>query len=62
MTKKGKPMKTSVAIDPELLEWIDSMVEKKRFATRTHAIELGLQLLKERSETTETFSNVAKQK
>jgi Arc/MetJ-type ribon-helix-helix transcriptional regulator len=60
MGKKGKPMKTSVAIDPELLSWIDDMIGKKRFATRTHAIELGLQLLKERSETTETFSNAAK--
>jgi Arc/MetJ-type ribon-helix-helix transcriptional regulator len=59
MTKKGKPMKTSVAIDPELLDWIDSMIEKKRFATRTHAIELGLQLLRERSEKTETFSKAA---
>ena len=52
-------MKTSVAIDPELLDWIDSMIENKRFATRTHAIELGLQLLKERSEKTETFSRNA---
>jgi Arc/MetJ-type ribon-helix-helix transcriptional regulator len=59
MTKKGKPMKTSVAIDPDLLGWIDEMIDKKRFATRTHAIELGLQLLKERSEKTETFSRNA---
>jgi Arc/MetJ-type ribon-helix-helix transcriptional regulator len=59
MTKKGKPMKTSVAIDPDLLSWIDEMIDKKRFATRTHAIELGLQLLKERSEKTETFSRTA---
>jgi len=60
MTKKGKPMKTSVAIDPDLLEWIDGMIEKKRFATRTHAIEYALQLLRERSESTENLSNVAK--
>ncbi len=59
MTKKAKPMKTSVAIDPELLNWIDEMIASKRFATRTHAIELGLQLLKERSERTETFSRNA---
>jgi len=53
-------MKTSVAIDPDLLEWIDGMIEKKRFATRTHAIEYALQLLRERSESTENLSNVAK--
>lgn len=48
-------MKTSVAIDRELLEWVDSMVAKKRFATRTHAIEYALQLLRESGIGTESL-------
>jgi Arc/MetJ-type ribon-helix-helix transcriptional regulator len=39
--------KTSVALDKNLLVWVDKMVETKRFATRTHAIEYALQRLKE---------------
>jgi Arc/MetJ-type ribon-helix-helix transcriptional regulator len=34
-------------LDPDLLTWIDEMIEKKRFANRTHAIEYALQRLKE---------------
>jgi Arc/MetJ-type ribon-helix-helix transcriptional regulator len=44
----GKKIKTSVALDEELLEWIDKLVASKRFANRTHAIEYALQRLKER--------------
>ncbi len=40
-------VKTSVALDKELLVWVDKMVAKKRYGSRTHAIELGLQRLKE---------------
>jgi Arc/MetJ-type ribon-helix-helix transcriptional regulator len=40
-------MKTSVAIDPDLLAWVDTLVQKRRFANRTHAIELALQKLRE---------------
>jgi Arc/MetJ-type ribon-helix-helix transcriptional regulator len=40
-------MKTSMDLDPELLAWIDKMVGKKRFASRTHAVEYALQRLKE---------------
>lgn len=43
----AKKVKTSVALDLELLKWIDVEVEKKRFANRTHAIEYALQKLKE---------------
>lgn len=46
----GRKLKTSVSIDTDLLEWVDAQVKKKRFATRTHAIELGLQTLKDQSE------------
>lgn len=43
----GKKVKTSVALDEDLLTWIDEMIERKRFASRTHAIEYALQRLKE---------------
>jgi len=44
----GRKRKTSVALDEELLAWIDRLVEAKRFASRTHAIEYALQRLRER--------------
>jgi Arc/MetJ-type ribon-helix-helix transcriptional regulator len=40
-------IKTSVALDKEILEWIDRQVGKKVFANRSHAIEYALQKLKE---------------
>jgi Arc/MetJ-type ribon-helix-helix transcriptional regulator len=40
-------IKTSIALDKDLVSWIDEMVKKKRFANRTHAIEYALQRLKE---------------
>ncbi len=40
-------LKTSVAIDEELLDWVDKQVKSKRFANRTHAVELALQKLRE---------------
>jgi len=39
--------KTSIALDEDLLAWIEKMVERKRFASRTHAVEYALQRLKE---------------
>jgi Arc/MetJ-type ribon-helix-helix transcriptional regulator len=45
--KAGRKKKTSIAIDEELLKWIDEMVERKRFANRTHAIEYCLQHVRE---------------
>jgi Arc/MetJ-type ribon-helix-helix transcriptional regulator len=45
----GKKLKTSVAIDRELLEWVDAQINKKRFANRTHAVEYALQQLKDLS-------------
>lgn len=44
----GRKVKTSVAIDKNLLEWIDEMIRTKRFANRTHAIEYAVQRLMER--------------
>jgi Arc/MetJ-type ribon-helix-helix transcriptional regulator len=46
MKHKNK-IHTSITLDRELLEWIDEEVKRKRFATRTHAIEYGIQKLKE---------------
>jgi len=42
----GKKVKTSIALDEELLKWIDSQVKIKRFANRTHAIEYALEQLR----------------
>jgi Arc/MetJ-type ribon-helix-helix transcriptional regulator len=48
MPRKGKgKVKTSISLDPEIVQWIDKLIEKKRFADRTHAIELALQKLRE---------------
>jgi Arc/MetJ-type ribon-helix-helix transcriptional regulator len=43
----GKKIKTSIALDVDLIEWIDAQIKTKRFANRTHAIEYALQKLKE---------------
>ena len=40
-------IKTSIALDKELIEWIDKMIKTKRFANRTHAIEYALQKMRE---------------
>jgi Arc/MetJ-type ribon-helix-helix transcriptional regulator len=46
--KKEQPkLKTSIALDGDLLAWVDSLIEKHRFANRTHAVELALQKLRE---------------
>lgn len=44
----GRKIKTSITIDEDLLSWIDKLIESKRFANRTHAIEYALQRLRER--------------
>ena len=36
-----------MAIDEILMEWVKDMVMKKRFRNVTHAVELGLQKMKE---------------
>ena len=40
-------VKTSVAIDEELLNWIDGKVKTKVFANRSHAVEYAIHKLKE---------------
>jgi Arc/MetJ-type ribon-helix-helix transcriptional regulator len=41
-------MKTSIDLDTDLISWVDEMIQKKRFANRTHAVEYALQRLRER--------------
>jgi Arc/MetJ-type ribon-helix-helix transcriptional regulator len=48
--KMGRKVKTSIALDEELLAWIDEMIDRKRFASRTHAVEYALQRLREQQE------------
>ena len=50
MRVKIKKVKTSVALDTDLLDWVDEMCKKKLFASTTHAVELGLMHLKDRYE------------
>ncbi|MBA3037274.1 MAG: hypothetical protein FP814_12370 [Desulfobacterium sp.] len=38
-------IKTSIALDEDLLNWVDIQIEKRRFANRTHAVEYALQQL-----------------
>jgi Arc/MetJ-type ribon-helix-helix transcriptional regulator len=46
----GRKVKTTMALDKDLLDWTEKMVELKRFASRTHAIEYALQRLREREQ------------
>ena len=46
----GRKLKTSIALDEDLLVWIDEMIKRKRFASRTHAIEYALQRLREQEQ------------
>lgn len=39
--------KTSVSLSEDIIEWIDKLIEKKRFASRSHAVKFALQRLKE---------------
>jgi Arc/MetJ-type ribon-helix-helix transcriptional regulator len=43
----GRKIKTSIALDEDLIKWIDKMIETKRFANRTHAIEYALKKIQE---------------
>lgn len=44
--KKLGRVNLSVSIDPALLAWVDEQIEKRTYATRTHAFELGIAKLK----------------
>jgi len=37
----------SARIDSDLIDWIDNQVERKRFRTRSHALEFCIYALKE---------------
>lgn len=39
-------MKTSIALDEDLIKWIDKEIKTKRFASRSHAIEFAIESLK----------------
>ena len=42
--------KVTVTISPDLLEWIDAEVKKRRFADRSHAIEYCLAHVKDQDQ------------
>lgn len=42
----GRKIKTSIALDEELIKWIDSQIKTRRFANRTHAVEYALEQLR----------------
>jgi len=43
-----KAVKTSVSIDSDLVDFIDKEIGKKRFASRSHAVNFALQQLKDK--------------
>ena len=47
---KRRKIKTSITLERELYEWIQSRVKTKEFSNLTHAVERGLILLKEKLE------------
>jgi Arc/MetJ-type ribon-helix-helix transcriptional regulator len=46
----------SARIDPDLMNWIDSQVNKQRFRTRSHGIEYALRILKDSESIKEPIS------
>ena len=46
----GRKLKTSVALDEDLLRWIDGMIKRKVFASRSHAVEYALEHLRKEYE------------
>jgi Arc/MetJ-type ribon-helix-helix transcriptional regulator len=49
--KKGEEkVQLSVSVDKDLIDWVKEGVEKKTFAHVSHAFELALTQLRERSE------------
>lgn len=37
-----KKIKVTASIDADLVDWIDKQVEKRKFASRTHGLEVGI--------------------
>ena len=46
----GRKLKTSVALDEDLLKWVDEMIKRKIFASRSHAVEYALEHLRKEYE------------
>ena len=40
--------KISVTIPKELVDWVDDMVKRRAFASRSHGVEISILLAKER--------------
>jgi Arc/MetJ-type ribon-helix-helix transcriptional regulator len=45
----AKKSTISITIDPELVNWIDQMIQEKKFANRSHAIEYAVYQIKSKS-------------
>ena len=43
----GRKIRTSIALDEDLINWIKEMIKLKRFANTSHAISYAVQRLKE---------------
>jgi len=52
----GKKIKTSIALDEDLLKWVDKRIKNKTFANRTHAIEYALQTIMEKIQMVEALT------
>jgi len=45
-------VRTSVTLDDEILKWVDEQIKKKKFASRSHAVQYCLyKIMKEESKT-----------
>jgi len=42
--------RVSVTIDEKLLKWLESQVDSKRFGSKSHGIEVALEVLKKKIE------------
>jgi Arc/MetJ-type ribon-helix-helix transcriptional regulator len=47
----GKKKTISISIDEDLLKWIESQVEAKRFAHKSHAFEYAIEKLRRADKT-----------
>jgi Arc/MetJ-type ribon-helix-helix transcriptional regulator len=46
MSRSIKKDQTTITLPPEVMAWLDKMVEERIFANRSHGIELALMRLK----------------
>jgi len=49
-----KKVKVTASMDGDLVDWMDKQIEKRRFATRTHALEDAIDNLKDEIEKGQT--------